>query len=137
MDSDYGARAAAALGEIIPPKRHRPKVVQKLFRCSRSMAYYLLAGDHWTAKRLSQASELLGDAFDAAFSKPENSFQRQLEGQRMDAEAMRLETHIGKMHRRLYDVVAPQQSVAPYYDKHGAKERKTRNKKTCTTNAGS
>ena len=136
MTRDYGQRAAAALGEIIPD-RQRTKTVARLFQCSRTMAFYLLSGNHWTARRLSQASELLGDAFDAAFSKPENSFQRDLEGQRMDAEAMRLETHIGKMHRRLYDVVASQQSVAPYYNKHGAKERKARNKKTCTDDAGS
>lgn len=136
MQNNYGQRAAAALDELLP-RTQRVKRVQRLFDCSARMAAYLLTGDHWTARRLAQASELLGDAFDAALTRPENSYQRHLEGQRMDAEAMRLETHIGQMHRRLYDVVAPQQSVVSSPNKQGAKTHTTRNKNTAENDAGS
>lgn len=65
MTSDYGQRAAVALDQLLPGE-HRDKIVARMFNVSLRMAKYLRAGQHWTADRLSQASALLGAAFDAA-----------------------------------------------------------------------
>ena len=73
------------------------------------MAAYLLSGDHWTARRLVQASELLGDAFDAAFHAPPSSFQRSLETHDINTRALQLEKRIAEMDRRLALDLEPQQ----------------------------
>ena len=119
MDSDYGQRAAAALGEILP-EQNRTKIVQRLFRCSRSMAYYLLAGNHWTARRLSQASELLGDAFDAAFSKPDTAFHRSLSHQDRDARVMHVEQLLDQMDRQIRVDMAREQIEQPPVEIRGS-----------------
>lgn len=56
MSADYGQRAALALDRCIPGP-HRDKTVARLFGVSVRMAQYLRRGQHWTADRLTQASE--------------------------------------------------------------------------------
>jgi hypothetical protein len=111
MNGDYGQRAAAVLrGKL--PRQHRAKTVAGLFNISLSMAKYLLAGDHWTTRRLMQASELLGDAFDAVLIAPENQFKRYIETLDIDARVARSEQQIEQIRRRLDDAMAPAPSLS-------------------------
>lgn len=67
--TDYGARAAAALDQLLPGP-HRDKAVARLFNVSVRMAQYLRSGRFWTAERLSQASRALGVDFDVRIAAP-------------------------------------------------------------------
>src|SRR6185312_899714 len=72
--SDYGMRAATAVNELLPG-RHRDKILAGMFNCSVRTAQYLRAGRFWTVERLSQASRVLGVAFDHALYSPVSSAQ--------------------------------------------------------------
>lgn len=65
MTFDFGLRAGSALDQLIPAP-HRDKTVARMLNVSVRMAKYLRAGQFWTADRLTQASAVLGAAFDAA-----------------------------------------------------------------------
>ncbi len=94
----FGPRAAAALDAVLP-RRDRIKTVQRLFDVSGRMARYLLVGDHWTARRMTQASDLLGAAFDAAFSQAESNEQYEYEMKIYEAHQRRAEQEIEQMRR--------------------------------------
>jgi alcohol dehydrogenase YqhD (iron-dependent ADH family) len=68
MSADYGIRAATALNMLLP-SQHRAKAIQRLFDVSERTAKYLLAGQHWTIDRLSQASAAI-QGFDEFISTP-------------------------------------------------------------------
>lgn len=91
MSSDYGARAAAALNELLPG-RHGDKTLARVFGCSLRLAQYLRRGQCWTADRLTQASREFGVAFDALLISPEALNDRL---DRMDAEIANLRKQIG------------------------------------------
>jgi|KBSMisStaDraftv2_1062788.scaffolds.fasta_scaffold19968_2 hypothetical protein len=120
MRYSSGQQAAAALNGLLPQK-DRVKTVARLFECSARMAAYLLAGDHWTSRRFAQASELLGDAFDTAFSRPDNAFLRNIEDQRIDARIMRLEHHLEQMARRLDVTLASIQDAPPHEERRDSR----------------
>lgn len=96
--TDYGARAAAALDELLPGA-HRDKTVARMFNCSVRMAQYLRAGQHWTAGRLSQASAVLGVAFDAALYSPTSSAEHYAEMADITHRLARLEARIAEVDR--------------------------------------
>lgn len=68
MTADYGQRAALALDRCIPGP-NRDKAVARLFGVSVRFAQYLRRGQHWTAERLTQASNALAE-FDEYISAP-------------------------------------------------------------------
>lgn len=94
-----GQRAASALNAVLPA-RHRAKTVAQLFDCSVRFAKYLLVGDHWTGRRLTQASDVLGAAFDAAFSLPESNEQHEYEIKIFEIHYRRAEQEVEQMRRR-------------------------------------
>ncbi len=114
MSGDYGQRAASALDQLLP-REHRIKAVARLFKCSLRTARYLLAGDHWTARRLSQASELL-DAFEAAFNRPASGWTHIHEMHEMRARLARLERRLEQMDGGDNARVAPDQGMAAPVD---------------------
>ena len=68
MSSDYGARAALAINQLVPGP-HRDKAVARLFGCSVRTAQYLRVGLFWTINRLNQASAVIPE-FDAYVADP-------------------------------------------------------------------
>lgn len=94
--SDYGARAAAALNDLLPGQ-HRDKRVARKFGVSLRTAKYLRAGQHWTTERLSQASALLGKAFDAAIYRPASDEQHNSEMDEIAGRLARLEARFDTM----------------------------------------
>ncbi len=90
--SDCGVRAAAALNKMLPGP-HADKRVARLFNVSLRMAKYLRAGRYWTAARLSQANEVLGDKFAQLLAPPTAA---QLH-QQMDV----LEAELADLHKQL------------------------------------
>jgi hypothetical protein len=111
MSGDYGQRAASALDHLLP-REHRIKAVARAFNCSLRTARYLLAGDHWTARRLSQASELLGDAFEAAFNRPASAWTHLHELHDISTRLARLEQRLEQMDGGGMARVAPDQGMA-------------------------
>lgn len=102
--ADYGARAGRALDAIFPG-RNRNKLIAQAFGVSVRTAKYLRAGNSWTARRLAQAADLFGDAFDAAISKPgsDSDYKYDLDMRDLDRRIARLEKDIGNLVR----LVAP------------------------------
>lgn len=68
MQDNYGLRAAEALDELLP-KENRAKAIARLFDCTPRFAKYLLKGECWTVRRLAQAGEVFGDAWNIAFGE--------------------------------------------------------------------
>lgn len=95
---NYGQRAAAALDAVLP-QRGRSKIIQQLFDVCPRMARYLLVGDHWTARRLTQASDLFGAAFDAALNRPVSNITHEAEMKILEAHWRRAEHEIEQMRR--------------------------------------
>jgi hypothetical protein len=90
MSADYGIRAATALNLLLPGQ-HRAKALQRMFDVSERTAKYLLAGQHWTTARLSQAGKAI-EGFDELISTPNLHA-------RMDA----METQIAELQRQVRD----------------------------------
>lgn len=90
MTADYGQRAAIALDRCIPGP-YRDKQVARLFGVSVRFAKMLRAGQHWTAERLTQASQAL-KGFDEYLASP--NLHR-----RLDA----LEAEIAELRRDIQD----------------------------------
>jgi len=61
------------------------------------MAAYLLAGEKWTARRLSEASDLLGAAFDAAISNPASDIEHYSEMRDLSIRGAELDRDIDQM----------------------------------------
>lgn len=106
MSADYGQRAALALDRCIPGQ-NRDKVVARLFGVSVRMAQYLRCGQHWTTNRLSQASAVLGIAFDAALYSPAPSVQHYTEMADIEGRLARLEARVAEVDRRSNAGLAP------------------------------
>lgn len=96
--SDYGMRAASAVNLILPG-RNRDKLLARMFGCSVRTAQYLRAGQFWTVDRLSQASRMLGVAFDRALYAPVSSAQHALEMDEIAERLARLEDRVAQMDR--------------------------------------
>jgi ubiquinone biosynthesis protein UbiJ len=99
MAGDYGQRAATALDLLITGP-HRDKTVARLFGVSVRMAKYLRAGQYWTSERLTQASGVLGAAFDAALISPSSSAQHYAEMADIADRLARLEARFEEVARR-------------------------------------
>ena len=98
MTADYGQRAGIALDRLVAGP-HRDKTVARLFGVSVRMAKYLRAGQHWTADRLTQASAMLGAAFDAALYTPVSSATHYSEMAAISERLDRLEARFVEMDR--------------------------------------
>jgi len=109
MAADYGQRAATALDLLIPGP-HRDKSVARKFGVSVRMAKYLRAGKHWTAERFTQASAVLGDAFDMALSSPSSTSQHYAEMKDIAERLARLEARLEGMDRKEIAGLAPDDS---------------------------
>lgn len=99
MQVDLGRRAAGALNLLFPGP-HQGKRIARAFGCSLRQAKYLLAGRHWTLARIMQASELLGDAWEAAFSRLTTGRQHNFEMTDIDARLAWLEQKLAEIDRR-------------------------------------
>ena len=122
MTADYGVRAAVALDRVLPGP-HRDKTVARLFNVSVRTAQYLRGGKYWTIARLSQASALLGVAFDAALCSPITSAEFEVETADFDARLSRVEARLAQMVRsedtRLAPLAAPAIAAAGGSDHSG------------------
>lgn len=95
MHVNYGR----ALDTLFPGP-NRDKRIARKFGVSVRMAKYLRTGNHWTVRRLAQAADLFGDAWDAALSKPETNWRHNLEMQEIEARLARLEKQLVEMASR-------------------------------------
>lgn len=91
-------RAAGAVNHLLPG-RNRDKLLARMFGCSVRTAQYLRAGQFWTVERLSQASRVLGVAFDRALYTPVSSAQHALEMDDIAERLARLEDRVAQMDR--------------------------------------
>lgn len=125
MAADYAQRAATALNLLIPGP-HRDKLIARKFGISPSTAKLLRRGKRWTAERLSQASSVLGDAFDVALSKPATNWQHNLEMQEIETRLARLEENVAQMARGDITRLASSASASSNNDSGGLAENNLR-----------
>lgn len=111
VTADYGIRAATALDSLVPGP-HRDKNVARLFGVSVRQAKYLRTGRHWTVDRLTQASAMLGTAFDAALYSPASSAQHYSEMADIEDRLARLEARIAEVDRGANAGLAAQEGEA-------------------------
>lgn len=125
--SNYGNRAAAALDQLLP-RPHRAKILARMLECSVRTAKHLLAGERWHHRRLTQASELLGDAFDVALSRPASNWTHQHETHDIKLRLARLEQDF-EMARREATRMASDQSVPAHLEGREDQEKGPRDPK--------
>lgn len=87
------ARAGLALRQMIAGP-HADKRTAQRFGITVRMAQHLRRGNHWTIRRLIQAAELFGDAFEAALSKPDSDFSYNLEQQDYNRRVEKLKRYV-------------------------------------------
>lgn len=102
MTDNYAVKAGDALDSLFSGP-HRDKRIAQALGISARMARYLCSGNKWTAARIAQVSDLLGDAFEAAMHKPETDYNYNLRMQDMERRVLHLEEYIDQM-ARLLDV---------------------------------
>src|SRR5678815_1149880 len=85
--------------DSLVPGPHRDKSVARLFGVSVRQAKYLRIGRYWTVDRLTQASAVLGAAFDAALYSPVSSGQHYSEMAGIEDRLTRLEARIAEVDR--------------------------------------
>jgi hypothetical protein len=101
---------------------HRDKRIAQAFNITTRMAKYLCSGNRWTLARYEQARELLGDAWDAAISKPDTNWQYNIETLDHERRLARLEQQLVEMDRRLNARVASPASGSPHSQSRGFAE---------------
>lgn len=103
----YEERAAAAL-RLLVHGRHADKLTARVFGCSPRLAQHLRAGRCWTVARLTQASLVLGVAFDRALYEPLTTAEYDNDRREIAERLARLEASIEQMvgggHARLVPV---------------------------------
>jgi hypothetical protein len=101
-----GIKYGQALDRLFPG-RDRDKRIAQMFGISARMANHLRAGNHWTLDRLAQATELLGDAWEAALRQPDSEYKYNLEKQDLERRVARLEEYVGRMDKLVFASLSP------------------------------
>lgn len=94
----YEERAGGALRALIAGP-HADKLTARVFSCSIRTAQNLRRGRHWTIQRLTQASAVLGAAFDQALYSPVLGEEHYAEMAEITDRLARLEARIAEMDR--------------------------------------
>jgi hypothetical protein len=84
---------------VLFPGTNQDKRIARAFGVTPRFAKYLRAGNHWTLRRVMQAAEMFGDAWDAALSKPDSESNSMLEIQRLERRMAKVESYLAQMDR--------------------------------------
>jgi hypothetical protein len=103
----YEHRAALALRSLITGP-NADKLTARALNCSVRMAQHLRNGRHWTIQRLTQASAVLGVAFDTALSSPEQHYSEMTD---IAERLARLEMRLAEMDRGEDARLAPEKNA--------------------------
>lgn len=105
------AKYGKALDALFPGA-NRDKRIARAFGCTDRFAKHLRRGNHWTLRRIAQAAEMFGDAWEAAVTNPDSNHHYSLEFQEFSRRLAKLEQYVEEMDRQMARALASDQGAA-------------------------